>query len=333
MAARRRAAWRRSAKHEAEGRASRAARRSSRARKGLTAAGGRRADARGRRRAGRADPRATAAQALGHLPRAARRPHRGARRAAHRQGRAHALPARLVRAPREAAGQRDGAAWTASSTRSSPCARTASTGRPTATTGCGAIEAAGREGDHRAGAARGGRRVPDPRAQHREGAQPEGALARGHPHVPRPGRRARRARRRDFAHLFEEPAFITLGAAYEKRPRYSAGAYHPFVKRLEALPRAAAGRGARSARGARRQAARARRRGGRGGRRLKARGLQSPYLKNFVVARVNFLRFKKGDAELRLRRDHRQDDGLAPGKFNVEKVKARRHRPDGRRPR
>ena len=26
---------------------------------------------------------------------------------------------------------------------------------------------------------------------------------------------------------------------------------------------------------------------------LKARGLQSPYLKNFVVARINFLRFKK----------------------------------------
>src|SRR3954471_16946077 len=31
----------------------------------------------------------------------------------------------------------------------------------------------------------------------------------------------------DFAHLFEEPNFITLGAAYEKRPRYSAGAHNP----------------------------------------------------------------------------------------------------------
>lgn len=36
-----------------------------------------------------------------------------------------------------------------------------------------------------------------------------------------------------FAHLFEEPAFITLGAAYEQRPRFSAGAYHPFVKAVE----------------------------------------------------------------------------------------------------
>jgi ParB family transcriptional regulator, chromosome partitioning protein len=28
---------------------------------------------------------------------------------------------------------------------------------------------------------------------------------------------------------------------------------------------------------------------------MKARGLDSPHLKNFVVARVNYLRFKKGD--------------------------------------
>ena len=37
----------------------------------------------------------------------------------------------------------------------------------------------------------------------------------------------------DFAAIFEEPHFITFGAAYEKRPRYSAGAYGPVVKRLE----------------------------------------------------------------------------------------------------
>ena len=31
---------------------------------------------------------------------------------------------------------------------------------------------------------------------------------------------------------------------------------------------------------------------------LKAKGLESPYLKNFVVARVNFLRFKKDTSDL-----------------------------------
>jgi len=33
----------------------------------------------------------------------------------------------------------------------------------------------------------------------------------------------------EFATLFEEPQFATFGAAYEKRPRYSAGAYSSLV--------------------------------------------------------------------------------------------------------
>ena len=104
---------------------------------------------------------------------------------------------------------------------------------------------------------------------------------------------ARAGRETDFGHLFEEPSFLTLGAAYEKRPRFSGGAYHPFVKRAEAflpLPLEEA-LGVREARADRLlelddavagvvEA-------------LKGRGLQSPYLKNFVVARINFLRFKK----------------------------------------
>ena len=104
---------------------------------------------------------------------------------------------------------------------------------------------------------------------------------------------ARAGRESQFAHLFEEPAFLTLGAAYEKRPRFSGGAYHPFIKRAEAfleLPLAEALE-VREARADRllelddtvATVVDA----------LKARGLQSPYLKNFVVARINFLRFKK----------------------------------------
>jgi len=109
---------------------------------------------------------------------------------------------------------------------------------------------------------------------------------------------ARAGKESDFAHLFEEPAFLTLGAAYEKRPRFAAGAYHPFIKRVESfleLPMAEA-LGVREARADRllelddavATVVTA----------LKDRGLQSPYLKNFVVARINFLRFKKeGTAE------------------------------------
>jgi ParB family chromosome partitioning protein len=102
----------------------------------------------------------------------------------------------------------------------------------------------------------------------------------------------------DFILFLEEPHFITFGAAYEKRPRFSAGAYSPVVKRVEGFieePIADALK-EREARAdlllqwddevARVVEA------------LKAKGLQSPYLKNYVVARVNFLRFKKeGDFE------------------------------------
>ncbi|MCA3016566.1 MAG: ParB N-terminal domain-containing protein [Myxococcaceae bacterium] len=97
-----------------------------------------------------------------------------------------------------------------------------------------------------------------------------------------------------FIAEFEEPHLATFGVAYEQRPRFSAGAYSSVVKRLEGffdepLEAALAEREKRA--------------------RLllawddevtkvvdalKAKGLQSPYLKNYVVARVNFLRFKKG---------------------------------------
>jgi ParB family chromosome partitioning protein len=99
----------------------------------------------------------------------------------------------------------------------------------------------------------------------------------------------------DYQSVFEEPHFLTLGAAYEKRPRYSAGAYSSVVKRLEGFREEPIAE-ALQVRDARAElllawddevvaVVDA----------LKARGLTSPYLKNFVVARVNFLRFKKGD--------------------------------------
>ena len=97
----------------------------------------------------------------------------------------------------------------------------------------------------------------------------------------------------DYIGFFEEPHFITFGAAFEKRPRFSAGAYTSVVKRLEGFldePMEDA-LGVREARAdlvlqwddevVRVVDA------------LKAKGMQSPYLKNYVVARVNFLRFKK----------------------------------------
>ncbi|HEY7114518.1 MAG TPA: ParB/RepB/Spo0J family partition protein [Thermoanaerobaculia bacterium] len=98
-----------------------------------------------------------------------------------------------------------------------------------------------------------------------------------------------------YALEFEEPAYLTLGVCYEKNGRFAGGAYHPLLKRVdqflpEPLPRALAVREARAARvmeleeavGAAMQA-------------LKDRGFESPYLRAFVVARINPLRFHKGE--------------------------------------
>jgi ParB family transcriptional regulator, chromosome partitioning protein len=100
----------------------------------------------------------------------------------------------------------------------------------------------------------------------------------------------------DYALELEEPAFATLGFAYEQRGRLSGGAYQPILKKVDAfleLPLAEA------------MAERERRAGvvlafddavSEAVAKLKERGFDSPYLKAFVVARVNPLRFMKGDA-------------------------------------
>jgi ParB family chromosome partitioning protein len=97
----------------------------------------------------------------------------------------------------------------------------------------------------------------------------------------------------DHALEFEEPAFVTLGLCYEKNGRFAGGAYAPILRRVddwldEPLPQALPIREQRAAKvqdlDARVSEVIAA---------LKAKGVQSPYLKSFVVARVNPLRFMK----------------------------------------
>jgi ParB family chromosome partitioning protein len=124
---------------------------------------------------------------------------------------------------------------------------------------------------------------------------------------------------REFAFEFEQPSFLTLGAAYEERPRLSGGAYNPVLRRIddfldEPLSRALKERGRR-------------------GQlildiddqvativdKLKKRGLTSPYLRPFVVARINPIRFSTST-------EFDFDDVLGKmqknaAKFNVDKVR------------
>jgi ParB family chromosome partitioning protein len=96
-----------------------------------------------------------------------------------------------------------------------------------------------------------------------------------------------------FAFEFEQPSFLTLGICYEERPRLSGGAYQPILRRIDEFLDDPMN-----------DAIKERQRRGRkvlklddavsaAVEKLKAKGLTSPYLKPFVVARVNYTRFSK----------------------------------------
>lgn len=123
----------------------------------------------------------------------------------------------------------------------------------------------------------------------------------------------------EYAFEFEEPSYLTLGVCYEKRPRFSGGAYQAVLKRIdgfldEPLPRTLARREQWAGKVLQiddrvAEIVEA----------LKGRGLTSPYLKPFVVARVNPIRFSKAT-------EFDVDEVLgkmaaAAARFNVERVK------------
>ena len=127
------------------------------------------------------------------------------------------------------------------------------------------------------------------------------------------------AKESDYTFEFEEAPYLTLGVAYEQRPRLSGGAYHSLLRRIDdfierPVPAALEERESRAAKLLEiddRVAAIVDR--------LRARGLTSPYLKPFVVARLNPIRFSKSTSF-----DFDEVLGrmlAAANKFNVEKIK------------
>jgi ParB family chromosome partitioning protein len=122
-----------------------------------------------------------------------------------------------------------------------------------------------------------------------------------------------------FAFEFEQPAFLTLGVCYEERPRLSGGAYQSILRRVDEFLKEPMSK-----------ALKERERRGRkilklddavsaAVEKLKARGLTSPYLKAFVVARVNYTRFSKATS---FDFDETLDKIIgSAAKFNVDRVK------------
>jgi ParB family transcriptional regulator, chromosome partitioning protein len=99
---------------------------------------------------------------------------------------------------------------------------------------------------------------------------------------------------REYATELEVPALLTLGLCYLEQGRFSGGAYHPVLRRTEKfsaakLSNALATRRERAARLLELDAVVAT-----AVQTLRERGLESPYLKAFVLARINPLRWKRG---------------------------------------
>lgn len=113
-------------------------------------------------------------------------------------------------------------------------------------------------------------------------------------------KREPKAKETDFADQFESPELLTLGIAFESEARFAAGAYAPFLRKVDRF-------------GARPLPVALREREGQASRllaidaevrkivaKLEQRGFKSPYLRTFVVARCNPVRFhkvKKGEAK------------------------------------
>jgi len=98
---------------------------------------------------------------------------------------------------------------------------------------------------------------------------------------------------KSYSEEFEEAALITLGLCYMQNGRFSGGAYHSILKRCDQflgakLPAALETRRERAA-----KLLELNEHVNEAVKKLKAKGLESPYLKAFVVARINHLRFVK----------------------------------------
>jgi ParB family transcriptional regulator, chromosome partitioning protein len=123
----------------------------------------------------------------------------------------------------------------------------------------------------------------------------------------------------DFAFYLEEASLVTLGVCYEQNGKFAGGAYNPIMKRLETFSGEPLSKAIRAHEkhaemlmdlDARVAAVIAK---------LKDRGFVSPYLRAFVVARINPLRWVQGEPPpleevLKTMRER-------AAKFNVEKVK------------
>jgi ParB family chromosome partitioning protein len=122
-----------------------------------------------------------------------------------------------------------------------------------------------------------------------------------------------------FAFYLEDPALVTIGVCYEKQPRFAGGAYHPVLRRVLRFEDAPIGEAIATHERHAAQVLAIEARVADAIAKLRERGLTSPYLRSFVVSRINPLRWIQGELPS-------ADNVLGTmldraSKFNVDKVR------------
>jgi ParB family chromosome partitioning protein len=103
---------------------------------------------------------------------------------------------------------------------------------------------------------------------------------------------------KDFAFYLEEASLATMGLCYEKNARFSGGVYNSFVRRLTEFSDSSLEKALKEHEKAAAMLLELDEKVAEVVKKLKAKGFVSPYLKTFVVARSNPLRFMKEPPEL-----------------------------------
>src|SRR5829696_1859045 len=122
-----------------------------------------------------------------------------------------------------------------------------------------------------------------------------------------------------FAFYLEEASLVTLGICYDKNGKFAGGAYNPIVRRLEAFSEEPISKAIRKHEKTAELLMELDARVTEAVKKLKDKGFVSPYLRTFVVARINPLRWIQGDPPpleevLKTMRDR-------AARFNVDKIK------------
>ena len=122
-----------------------------------------------------------------------------------------------------------------------------------------------------------------------------------------------------FSFYLEEASLVTLGICYEKNGKFAGGAYNPVVRRLASFSEEPIGKAIRIHEKRAGMLMELDERVTEAVKKLKEKGFVSPYLRTFVVARINPLRWIQGDPPpleevLKTMRDR-------AARFNVDKIK------------